>query len=253
MKRLIITDHDFEAGSELTLDGEKYHYLIRVLRCRKGERIMVGDGKGNFYFGDVDDIEKEIARVKIQEPVSIVWEDRVATVLIQSIPKGNKIERIIRGATELGVSTICPCISRRTMTRYDGEKISDKYQRFKRIAQEAARQCGRPSLPNINEIEDFHELIEKFGMAQGALKLLFWEAEKKFGIYQALKESGKDVNQVVLAVGPEGGWTDDEVSLARKAGFHTIKFGHGILRVETAAISFLSIIKFYFNMTEQSV
>ena len=253
MKRIIISDAPIEPGHKLDLIGEKYHYLARVLRCRKGERIMVGDGKGNFFFGELTDMDRDKIQVDLLEPVRIVWEDRVTTTLVQSLPKGNKIERIIRGATELGVTSVLPVNSRRTLTRYDGEKTADKNMRFKRIAQEAARQCGRPTLPQVGDIREFPELLEEYRTREDSLKLIFWEAEEKFGIYQALKESRPDVKNVVLAIGPEGGWADEEVQAALRAGFHSIKFGHGILRVETAAIGFLSMIKFYFNMTEQSL
>jgi 16S rRNA (uracil1498-N3)-methyltransferase len=252
MKRIIVTDSTFDSGQELGLTGEKYHYLARVLRCRKGERIMVGDGKGNFFFGELMDMDRDKIQIRLLEPVRIVWEDRIATVLIQSMPKGNKIERIIRGATELGVNAVHPCLSKRTLTRYDGEKLADKTTRFRRISQEAARQCGRPSLPTVGDVKEYYDLVEEFADTPSALKLIFWEAEEKFGIYQALKESSPEITSVVLAIGPEGGWADEEVQMARKAGFHPIKFGHGILRVETASISFLSMIKFYFNMTERA-
>jgi 16S rRNA (uracil1498-N3)-methyltransferase len=252
MKRIIITDTSFDPGMTIDLVGEKYHYLARVLRCRKGERIMVGDGRGNFLFGELVYMDRDKIQVNLLEPVRIVWEDRIGTILIQSLPKGNKIERIIRGATELGVSSVLPVNSRRTLTRYDGGKVQDKNQRFKRIAQEAARQCGRPSLPVIGDILDFNEAIEEYRTRDDCLKLIFWEAEERFGIYQALKESRADIANVVLAIGPEGGWADEEVAAAKKAGFHSVKFGHGILRVETAAIGFLSMIKFYFNMTEKA-
>lgn len=252
MKRIIITDTSFDPGMMLDLTGEKYHYLARVLRCRKGERIMVGDGKGNFLFGELIYMDRDKIQVNLLEPVRIVWEDRIETILIQSLPKGNKIERIIRGATELGVGSVLPVNSMRTLTRYDGGKVQDKNQRFKRIAQEAARQCGRPSLPAVGDIRDFSEVMEEFKPRNDCLKLIFWEAEERFGINQALKESQADISSVVLAIGPEGGWADDEVQEARRAGFHPVKFGHGILRVETAAIGFLSMVKFYFNMTEQA-
>ncbi|MFH1436111.1 MAG: RsmE family RNA methyltransferase [Pseudomonadota bacterium] len=251
MKRIIITDSGIEPGQTLDLIGEKYHYLSRVLRCRKGEKIMVGNGRGSFYFGELSYMDRDKVQVSVLEPVKIVWEDRVPTFLIQSMPKGNKIERIIRGATELGVSEVHPVISKRTLTRFDGNKIQDKNQRFKRIAQEAARQCGRPTLPVVGDILDFPEVVEQFAEKQDVLKIIFWEAEEKLGIHEALRESSS-ISSVVLAIGPEGGWAEDEVMLAKNAGFHSIKFGHGILRVETAAISFLSMIKFYLNMTEQT-
>lgn len=252
MKRIIITESSFKPGQDIDLTGEKYHYLARVLRCRKGEKIMVGDGKGNFFFGELSFMDKDKIQINLMEPVKIVWEDRISTTLIQSLPKGNKIERIIRGATELGINSVQPVVSQRTLTRYDGGKVQEKNQRFKRIAQEAARQCGRPSLPFICDIKDYVDALEGFKDKENTLKIIFWEAEETFGIYQALKENGPGIDNVVLAVGPEGGWGDDEVHAAKKAGFLSIKFGHGILRVETAAISFLSMIKFYFNMTEQS-
>jgi 16S rRNA (uracil1498-N3)-methyltransferase len=252
MKRVIVADKLVRPGASLDLTDEKSHYLAKVLRCKPGELIMVGDGQGSFYKGEVLESGSALVRVHVGEQIKIVWEEDVELHLIQSLPKGNKLERIVRAATELGVTAIYPVVTRRSIPRLDVRKRHEKVERLRRIAEQAARQCGRPNLPVLHEITEYAEVVEHFAGGGEMLKLQFWEAEPRRSLFMALNSIRDPVKKAVLCVGPEGGWATDEIELARECGFESIYFGHGILRVETAAVGFLSIIKFYLNMREHS-
>lgn len=248
MKRVIVADKVVKPGTTLELTDEKSHYLARVLRCKAGELIMVGDGLGSFYKGEVLEAGSALVRVHVGESIKIVWEEDVELHLIQSLPKGNKLERIVRASTELGVTAIHPVVTRRSIPRLDARKRQDKVERLRRIAEQAARQCGRPNLPSLHEIGEFGDALEHFKNGNETLRIQFWEAEPKRSLFMALNSIGTPIKKAVLCVGPEGGWATDEIEIAREHGFDSIFFGHGILRVETAAVGFLSIIKFYLNM-----
>ncbi len=248
MKRVIVADQVVRPGVSLDLTDEKSHYLAKVLRCKAGELIMVGDGQGSFYKGEVLESGAALVRVHVGEQIKIIWEEDVEIHLIQSLPKGNKLERIVRASTELGVTAIHPVVTRRSIPRLDARKRQDKVGRLRRIAEQAARQCGRPNLPVLHEIGEFEDALGNFNNGQDTLRLMFWEAEPKRSLFAALNSIEAPIKKAVLCVGPEGGWATDEIELAREHGFDSIFFGHGILRVETAAVGFLSIIKFYLNM-----
>jgi 16S rRNA (uracil1498-N3)-methyltransferase len=100
----------------------------------------------------------------------------------------------------------------------------------------------------VHEIGEFEEALDSFNGGQDTLRLQFWEAEPRRSLFAALNSIEEPIKKAVLCVGPEGGWATDEIELARERSFDSIFFGHGILRVETAAVGFLSIIKFYLNM-----
>lgn len=248
MKRVIIADRVVKPDVVLELTDEKSHYLAKVLRCKPGELIMVGDGQGGFFKGEVLEAGSALVRVHVGEQIKIVWEEDVELHLVQSLPKGNKLERIVRASTELGVTAIYPVVTRRSIPRLDSRKRRDKVERLRRIAEQAARQCGRPNLPDVHEIGEYDDVLESFRAGNDMLRLHFWEAEPRRSLFMALSSIDHPVEKAVLCVGPEGGWTTDEIELARECGFDSIFFGHGILRVETAAVGFLSIIKFYLNM-----
>lgn len=251
MKRVIVADKVVKIGVTLELTDEKAHYLAKVLRCRPGEIIMVGDGQGEFFKGEILESGSALVRVHVGDPIKIVWEESVELHLIQALPKGNKLERIVRASTELGVTGIHPVISKRSIPRLDARKRQDKVERLRRIAEQAARQSGRPNLPRLHEIGPLDEALEQFREGDDVLRLQFWEAEPRRSLFMALNSIDRPIKKAVLCIGPEGGWAADEIDFARECGFDPIYFGHGILRVETAAVGFLSIIKFYLNMTGQ--
>ncbi len=248
MKRVVVADQVVRTGISIDIQDEKAHYLAKVLRCRPGEIIMIGDGQGCFFKGEILEAGSALVRLHVGDQIKVTWEESVELHLIQALPKGNKLERIVRAATELGITSIIPVMSKRSIPRLDPRKRHEKVDRLARIAEQAARQCGRPRLPQLTEVLDFEQAIAQFKDGDDVLRLLFWEAEPKRSLFAALNAIDRPVSKAVLCIGPEGGWATDELELARECRFDPIFFGHGILRVETAAVGFLSIIKFYLNM-----
>jgi len=227
-------------GERYKLGGQNLHYLKSVLRMRDGDRLFLFDGEG---FESEALIRALTAR---DVTVEIVKKERVADkavriTLFQGLPKANKMDFIVRKATELGVDTIVPFTSARTIPRISPEMAVLRTSRWQKIATEAARQCGSPSVPKIKEIHSFAELMER---SEGeALKLIFWEEEAEMGLKQVLQDKGH-VREFSIVIGPEGGFLKEEIAKAMTYGFISVGLGRQILKVETAALAILSIIQY---------
>lgn len=235
-----------EDAGEVTLGEAQERYLCRVLRLGVGDRVVLFDGQGN-------EAEGEIAGVGVREVVLRVLNRREGRrragpemVLLQALAKGDRFDLVVQKATELGVGRIVPVATARTVERLVGERAAQRRERWCRIAQEAARQCGRADVPEILQVMGFGEALATAGPE--ALRLLLWEgaAERGQGLGRVLSEKvkGDVAGEVVMAVGPEGGFTEAEVAQAAEAGFRVVGLGPRVLRTETAALAALAILGF---------
>ena len=163
--------------------------------------------------------------------------------LAQSLPKGSKMEFIIQKATELGASRIVPFISSRSISRLTGDRATGKAARWRKVAIEASRQCGRGDVPEVSEIISFKEMLRS--AEEDTLRILLWEAEDRLGIREILTdERYAGADGFCIVVGPEGGFSWEEVEQARGSGFISASMGRLILRTETAPLAVLSILQY---------
>jgi 16S rRNA (uracil1498-N3)-methyltransferase len=167
----------------------------------------------------------------------------IEITLCQAVPKAEKIDGIIRHATELGTGRIVPFLAARSIPRWPAAKSQLKRERWQKIALEAARQCGRVDIPEIAEIATFDEMLR---LAQkGALNLILWEEESDRGIRDLLRDPAYGgTKNFLLVIGPEGGFGRDEIDRARAAGFWSVSLGKRVLRVETAALTALALLQY---------
>jgi len=221
------------------LDPAETHHLISVLRLKTGEEIGLLDGKGSVYKAKIAHIKKEGVEVEIvstrreQPPKTLVY-------LGQGLLKGKKMDFLFQKATELGVAGFCPFFSRRCITK---EKSAHQQDRWQQITIEACKQCGQPFLPQFYPTTDFDAVLT-IGQAFG-LRLILWE-----GDCRPLKEvltQYSPPGSILFLVGPEGGFSPEEVDKARAAGFLPVSLGKLVLRSETAALAMLSILQFHCN------
>ena len=218
-------------GEVALLEGDERHHMD-VVRLRPGDRVELIDGRGSLYEGIVLRMGKGEAEVRIvghkrQPPMKRVE-------LYQGMPKGDKLEFIIQKATELGASSVTPVICRRSIPRIPEGKVERKLKRWRRIAIEAMKQCGRAYLMEVNPPVGFEEAILR---AEADLKLMPWERERDVRFDEPFE--GRRIGSVALLIGPEGGFDEEEVEMARRAGFITVSLGDLILRCETAALAAL--------------
>jgi 16S rRNA (uracil1498-N3)-methyltransferase len=151
------------------------------------------------------------------------------------------MDLIIQKATELGVAEIVPVRTERAQGWLAGERGASRLRRWKRIAQEAARQCGRSRVPSVTPLAELTQVLQQ--KETTGLKLLFWEEEERGSLRQTIAEKVR-ASEVYVLIGPEGGFTADEVEQAVAAGFRSISLGRRILRTETAAIIAIGLLQY---------
>jgi len=171
---------------------------------------------------------------------NISQEKKYSITLIQAITKKNKMDYIVEKATELGVDTIMPVITARTIPDWDEVKRADVVLRWQKIAKEASKQCGRITLPQIKPLTGLGEAV-KNSNGYGT-KLMAALAGEPIKLKDALKECPE--GRIVIAIGPEGDFTTEEIVMASKFGFRTVGLGPRVLKTDTAALAVLAIIDY---------
>lgn len=232
-----------KGGTLIHLEGKEAKRLSRVLRLGVGDTVSVFDGKGGEGQGRIIEASQWRIALKVEK----VWEARADSPLrihlIQAIPKWPKMELIVQKATELGVTDIGLLITKRC-TGSIGE--DGKKWRLLKIIEEATRQCGRGSLPELLGPWNLEGFLELQRPSQGE-RILLWEGARDWGLEVLLGRCRDTVNEIWLVVGPEGGFDVQEVELLRREGFVCAWLGPRILRTETASLAALAIIQFLFG------
>jgi len=234
--------------NNISITGELLKHLRDSLRIEIGEMIYCVDEEGTKYGVLATHIGKDLFIGEIIETTSRHKDTAISIYLVQSVPKGPKMDFIIQKSTELGVKAIAPVISDRSVVRIDKGRVEDKLKRWKKIALEAAQQSNRLDLPEISPPISFHDYMASF--KKGDLNLMLYEGEKKRGIKEVIrgiKEIKDIVKKVIILIGPEGGLSREEVDIAVKVGFTSVSLGNLILRSETAPIVALSILQYEFG------
>ncbi|MBA3355434.1 MAG: 16S rRNA (uracil(1498)-N(3))-methyltransferase [Pyrinomonadaceae bacterium] len=220
----------------LTLQAEEARHLRDVLRLRPGDRVYVFDGAGKEFDCSIEESRKDRARLKVLAEVAPARpESPLQLTLAVALLKSDKFDLVVQKATELGVARVVPVATKLADIRLRDDSDADKrVTRWQRIAVEASKQSGRALVPEVTHPISFSELV-KATDAAGQLKLMFSEREG-----QSLLEMKNilDANQhrITALVGSEGGWTDEEISLARDNSWGVVTLGGRTLRAETAAI-----------------
>ena len=220
------------------LEGTGFHHLIHVLRLKPGDDVEVFDGRGRSFLGRVASIERGSAQIVLGPPAAS--QPARYVLLVQSLPKADKMEWIIQKATELGASAFAPVHSSRSVVRLRGARLEQRLQRWRTIAQQAARQCGRSDVPEIFPPEPIYARVE--ALSPTVRCFLLDEEEREGSLAQAFHAVRADHSPVALLIGPEGGFERGEVGALRQVGALPVSLGKAKLRTETAAIVALTIL-----------
>ena len=223
------------------VSGQELEHLRKVLRLRLGDRVTIFDDEGWEYQGTIRSLTARAGEIEILESHKAERDSSIEIILAQALSKGEKMDWVVEKATELGVQTMIPFVSARTVPRLEAKKMELRRERWKKIALSATKQSGRARIPEICDLCDFGELVRRPWSCD--LKLLFWEKESQQGLSQ-IREEKKRLESLLLIIGPEGGFSFEEASEAVAYGFKMIGLGKRILRTETAALAALSIVQF---------
>jgi 16S rRNA (uracil1498-N3)-methyltransferase len=224
--RLVITHKQDE---QIILTPSQQHYLKRVLRMGEGDRFIAMDGQGQSWLAELVG-----TRAKIIEVLNFSSELEVAVTLMVALPKGDGFEQIVRCCTELGVNNFIPVISDRTLLKPSSHKL----ERWQKIAQEAAEQSERQIVPTIVEPLNFITALTEVKNLETECYICVARKNTTHLLNCLEKKTAKNI---VIATGPEGGWTEKEIERAIEAGFYPVSLGRRILRAVTAPIVALSL------------
>jgi 16S rRNA (uracil1498-N3)-methyltransferase len=187
-------------------------------------------------------------RAEVLESLAPEPPPEVAVTLLVGLPKADKMDFILEKATELGCARVAPFRSSRTIPRLDAQDARRRLSRWERVTLAAAKQCGSARVPEIPGLLSYPEALSF--AAPSKARVVFYEGEGRFGLKEVLSGMGKaksKAKSVALLIGPEGGFSEDEVAQAERAGFVRAGLGQRILRVETAAIAAVSMAMYHFG------
>ncbi|HEY2773094.1 MAG TPA: 16S rRNA (uracil(1498)-N(3))-methyltransferase [Candidatus Binatia bacterium] len=215
------------------LSGSSHHHLRNVLRFKPGDELVVFDGSGRECFGVLELFQGETAVVRILGDAGRSTESALDLCIAPCLAKGKKIDLVVEKAIELGADRICGVISERSIGRLEPTQAMERVERWRRVARAAAEQCGRTVLPVIERIRTFEEFVAS--KPPDTLGLLFTTAASQTPA-ATLRRNHPDVVRVIALIGPEGGFSAEEVEFAERHGFVPVGLGPRVLRTETAAI-----------------
>jgi 16S rRNA (uracil1498-N3)-methyltransferase len=227
-------------GPVVSLSGEESHHLSRVLRLKPGDTVFVFDGRGVERECEITEIKSNSARLRVIRVLEDAVESPSRLTLAQAVARGEKFDLIVQKATELGVSRIVPLSSDHSDVKLSSEQAEKRLERWRRISLEALKQCGRRRLVELTPLLTVGEFIEA-ALASSERILVFSERGGS-SIASALKEA-LGASSVSALVGPEGGWSGEELGMMEARGCKFVTLGPRVLRAETAAIAAISLLQ----------
>ena len=224
------------SDTQALVQGEDARHISVVLRMRAGDIAVLCDGHGTDYLAELEAAESGCCRFRVLESAPNLAEPTIRLRLFQAMPKGDKMEFIVQKAVECGAAEIIPFFSKRCVSRPDGKALAKKTERYRRIALEAAKQCGRGAVPTVGATVEFSEL--KGFISPENTGILFYECAQR-----PLSEVvGEIKGGVDIVIGSEGGFEPSEAEELERLGFAGVSLGRRILRCETAPIAAISIL-----------
>lgn len=230
---------DLNEGSEMAeLSGTEFRHLKTVLRLKEGAEIVLFNGRGLEFTAIVESTGKGVATARIISRKQTLDRSPVDIILFQAFLKGDKPEFIAQKATELGVREVVFFSAERSVARLKAVEAEKRVERLRKVTIEAAKQCGMGFLPGIS----YSEFIPAIKKSFDGLKVFFYEGERKNRLRDAVR--GYKHGIVYVIIGPEGGFSADEVLVIKKEGFIPVTLGKRVLKAETAAVAAMAILQY---------
>lgn len=238
MQRYFIAPSQF-GEQTVHITGDDAHHIMKVMRSRVGDKVIVSDGAEREALVEITELGPADVEAKVVELYNETREPWMQVTVAQSLPKGDKMEIVIQKCTEIGAIRFIPYISERTIVQYDAKKEAKRVERWGKIVKEAAEQAHRSRVPVVETTSTWKQLLVRF--EQFDLVLFCYEKEEGLQLRSVVQPFVTQNNadkpaQVLLLVGPEGGFTVHEMETAEAAGAKSVGLGKRILRTETAAM-----------------
>lgn len=248
MPRFFVDQNQIEENY-ITILGEDAHHISRSLRMAVGEHITVSDGEQYEYDCILEVFAEKTVKAKIINKYESATELPIRVHLYQALPKGDKLDFIIQKSVECGAFDITPFESQNCVVKVKKDAEDKKSERRNKIALEAAKQCGRGIIPRVNPTLSFNQMLNDASIFDVALFCYEGQGTEPMGAVLKSIKCKSEIHDIAVIIGSEGGFSNDEATLARERGFYSIGLGKRILRAETAAIFALSSIVYEFELT----
>lgn len=222
------------------IDGQDAHHIIHVLRLKQGEKIQIVSLDQITAVMKITGFRDNKVLLQIVETMEPNHEPSVKVSLLQGLPKQDKLEWVIQKAVELGIHSVCPVMMEHSVVRLDADKAVKKQVRWEKIAEAAAKQSKRDSIPQVNLPQPFREAVEA---CAAELKIVAYEVEDTRGIREVL-HAHPEIHSAAFLIGPEGGISKEEFTFLQEQGWHSVSLGPRIMRTETAALAALTAIMY---------
>jgi len=227
----------------IVMDEFASHHALKVMRLKKNDQLILFNGDGSDFTGQVVSINKRQVQVRIKSKKDIESESNIRVILLQALTTNEKMDLIIQKTTELGITEIQPIVCERSIVKIKNEKIEKKLLHWRQVSIAACEQCGRAEIPTIHKPVNIIKYLEKETESDKGTKIIL------------SPEATKSLNNIILnmkqdikvLIGPEGDFTREELNYSTQKGFLPIKIGPRILRTETTPICILSILQYKYG------
>lgn len=231
------------------ISGPDVRHMRKVLRHAPGDRVVLIDGSGYEYPAVIESLSLDTATFSVTGKIPSRATSPLELVIAQGFLKEKKMDTIIRHLTELGISRWVPVFSERSVARPDKKRLAERERRWETISIESLKQCGLSRLPEISQPIPMKDLLEDPEPCDG--KVVFWEDETQPAKpVDALFPAAP--RKILVLIGPEGGFSSEEIEMAKAAGFQSASMGPRILRAETAAIAACTLIQYIYGDMKKS-
>ena len=238
----VYIDSDLQSGTIVELGRDTASHLLKVLRARDGDELILFNGRGGEFAGVLDSVRGGRVSVAVGAARVVDRESPLQVTLIQCVPRGDRMDFVVQKATELGVACIVPVLSQRSVVRLDAAQAASKLLHWQAVAVSACEQCGRNRLPRV---ESARPLLNFLGdlpaVPENSLRLVLEPERDSNALPLPVADAG--IDQVEFAIGPEGGFAPEELEAFQLSGFRRVGLGPRVLRTETAAIAALVMLQ----------
>ena len=243
MPRFFI-DKNLISDGVATLTGDDAHHISRSLRMKQGEELTLCDGDGCDYLCRIDSISDKSVVCSVEKCVPSAAEAPYKATVYQALVKGDRFDTVIQKSVECGAVRIVPLITKRCTVKLERSDYAKKCSRWQKIAEEAAKQCGRGIIPKVEEPVSFKEMLSN--LTESDLPLFCYE-NATYSIKDAVGKVTGVPENVAIVIGPEGGFEAEEAEAVLDSGAIPVSLGTRILRTESAAPFVLACLSFAFE------